>query len=107
MAYTFDLPARWRNQGWKAKVRGWERVEPPHVTVMFRTTAWRFGLRELDFLDDSPDVSAVPRDVVAHLRRCAVRCEIARAWDADRVSDAVYPHNPVPVYDDCNDPDCV
>lgn len=101
MAYTFDLPDRWRKQGWKATVRGWERVEPPHVTVMFKTTAWRFGLRELDFLDDIPDPSDVPRDVVTHLQRCAVRCEIARAWGT------MYPHNPVPVYDDCDDPDCV
>ena len=28
MAHTFDLSDRWRKQGWKAKVRGWERVEP-------------------------------------------------------------------------------
>ena len=96
-AHTFDLPSRRKRRGWRVKVRGWERVEPPHVTVMRKTRAWRFGLRELDLLDDSPDPSAGTSEGGAHLRRRSVRCEVARAWDA------MYPHNPV--YDDCDDSD--
>lgn len=96
MPYSFDLPRRWKSQGWKAKIRGRERLEPPHVTVMFKTTAWRIGLRDFLFLDVSPDPSAVPAEIVAHLQSCSVRCAMAQAWDA------MYPHNPVPVYDDCD-----
>ena len=78
------------------KVRDRERVEPPHVTVLFKTVSWRFGLRELDFLDGKPSPSGVPSEIVEHLVACAVRCAAARAWDN------MYPHNPVPVYDDCD-----
>lgn len=96
MSCSFPLPQPYRSQGWRAKIRGWERTEPPHVTLMRKTQAWRLGLRDLEFLDRRPDPSDVPAGVLAYLRRCTVRCAVARAWDD------LYPHNPVPVYDDCD-----
>ena len=87
MAFSFPLPPQWTAQGWKLKIRDRERLEPPHVTLLLRTRAWRWNLRAGGFMDTIPD----PRDVPQELVNLIVESlAVLRAqWDA------MYPENPV------------
>jgi hypothetical protein len=87
VARSFPLPAPWAHQGWKLKIRDRERLEPPHVTILFRTNAWRYGLRRKGFLDRSPDPQDVPSSIVAFIEENLL--EIVEAWDE------LYPLNKV------------
>jgi hypothetical protein len=85
--FELKLPEPWRSRGWKVKVRDRERVEPPHVTILRRTTAWRLGLRDTELLDREPDPGQVPQQVIDEVRR---NIELLRnSWDR------MYPENPV------------
>ena len=64
MPFELKIPPPWRSQGWKVKVRDRERVEPPHVTILHKTTAWRLELRGGEFLDLEPDPGRVPHQVI-------------------------------------------
>jgi hypothetical protein len=86
MAYSLSLPPQLAKH-WTVKIRDRERVEPPHVTLLRGTRAWRLDLRTGEFLDDEPD----PRDVSKRLIE-TVRGhwqELCAAWDR------MYPENPV------------
>jgi len=85
--FDLVLPSRLASQGWKVKIREFERLEPPHATVIRKTTTWRFGLRDGEFLDRKPPPHEVPAELVEHLR--ASLDELRAAWDAK------YPENPV------------
>jgi hypothetical protein len=86
MAFQLPLSKRFQRQ-WTVKIRDRERVEPPHVTVLRRTQAWRLDLRTGDFLDREPDPDEVPEALLAAIRRqWALLCE---RWDE------MYPENPV------------
>jgi len=87
MAQSFTVPEPWAARGWHFKIRDRERVEPPHVTVLYRTRSWRFGLRESAFLDDEPPARDVPRALVRELEKRVD--EFAAEWDR------LYPMNPV------------
>ena len=87
VAFLLPLPAPWPGQRWKAKIRDKERNEPPHVTVMRGPLAWRWGLREQEFLDREPDPTEVPDEIVEHLRQNLN--QLVAAWDH------IYPENPV------------
>jgi hypothetical protein len=87
MAYSLPLPDELAKQGWKVKIRTRERNEPPHVTILCRTRAWRYGLRELKFLDREPPPREVPGEVVAAIRKSLER--LKSTWDE------MYPHNPI------------
>lgn len=87
MAYELTLPPRLKSQQWKVKIRDRERVEPPHVTLMHRTKAWRLGLREGAFLDKKPPPEDVPEDLVEYVLEHIG--ELVEAWDE------MYPENPV------------
>lgn len=87
MAYSFPLPVPWAARGWKAKIRDRERLEPPHVTILFRTKSWRWNLREGGFMDGSPDPKEVPPELVALI---VANLAVLRAqWDV------MYPENPI------------
>jgi hypothetical protein len=86
VALDFELPERWRHQ-WKLKIRDFERNEPPHVTLMKRTRAWRWNIRDGGFMDRDPPPREVPVELVEELK--SRLAEIRTAWDA------VYPENPV------------
>jgi hypothetical protein len=87
MAFRLPLPDPFPARGWKVKIRDLERNEPPHATILWRQRAWRFGLRERTFLDDAPDPTGVPAEIVTEvLRQLVVLC---REWDA------MYPENPI------------
>ena len=87
MAVSLRIPAPLAAQGWKLKVRDRETVEPPHVTLVRRTEAWRWDLRSRSFMDREPDPRAVPEELVDHLR--ALHEELVKAWNEH------YPLNPV------------
>lgn len=50
MAFSRELPNPLGSEGWKAKIRDKERLEPPHVTILHKRTEWRLGLRDGVFL---------------------------------------------------------
>lgn len=68
-------------------IRDRERLEPPHATVLWRTKAWRWNLRDGGFLDSIPDPREVPPELVDTLVQ---NVSLLRAqWDA------MYPNNPI------------
>jgi hypothetical protein len=79
VAYSLPLPATYARE-WIVKIRDKERCEPPHVTILRRGKAWRYGLRDGRFLDREPDPRDVPRALVAELE--ARRALLAAVWDA-------------------------
>jgi hypothetical protein len=87
MAFSLSLPATLVAQGWKAKIRDRERNEPPHVTVLHKTRAWRVDLRTGRFLDKEPDPNEVPKELLDELARQSDL--LRRTWDE------MYAENPV------------
>ncbi len=87
MPFTLTLREPWASRGWKVKIRDRERLEPPHVTILHRTRAWRFDLRSERFLDKEPDPRVVPEEVVDEVR--ANLAPLRAAWDR------MFPENPV------------
>ena len=88
MPFEIALPAAQKKSGWKVKLRERERLEPPHVTILFKTGALRIGLRDKEFLvPPGGSWNAVPPEV---------RQVIEANWDALAAAwDAMYPENPV------------
>jgi hypothetical protein len=95
MAFSLALPASWGTQGWKVKIRDRERLEPPHVTVLFRAKAWRWDLRAGRFMDDVPNPKDVPQAIIDSILEH--QAELHAAWDER------YPENPVAAREDDDD----
>ena len=55
MPIDFPLPTSLKKAGWKVKIREKETREPPHVTILRGTQAWRVNLRTGEFMDTRPD----------------------------------------------------
>ena len=87
MPFSLDFPEPWASQGWRAKIRDRERLEPPHVTILQKTKAWRFDLRSEQFLDKDPKPSDVPEPVVDVVRSNLPL--LRQEWDR------IYPENPI------------
>lgn len=87
MAFSLQLPVDLREAGWKVKIRDRERLEPPHVTILYKMDAWRIDLRTGRFLEADASWRGVdPR----------VRGAVEDAWEQlCRAWDATYPDNPV------------
>jgi hypothetical protein len=85
VSYSLKLPRRLKSAGWRVKIRDKERLELPHVTILHRARSWRFGLRDMQYLDLEPEPADIPDDllteVVAHID------DLRREWDA------MYPGN--------------
>jgi hypothetical protein len=71
MTYTLPgMPLHLKNAGWAIKIRSRELpTEPPHVTVTFRSQAYRWRLRECEWMDNEPDPRDVPETVVDLLHK--------------------------------------
>ncbi len=89
MAFSLPLPAALKNARWKVKIRDKETREPPHVTIIRGTEAWRIDLRNGRFMDDSPDPSDVPAKLIELILTTANWLQLCHEWDA------MYPNNPV------------
>ena len=89
MAYTLPLTAAPTKARWKVKIRDKEIREPPHVTIIRGTDAWRINLRKKDFMDDAPDPSQVPDVLIDHIMAENTWRRLCEAWDR------MYPSNPV------------
>lgn len=60
-------PSGWVNPipDWKVKIRGLERLEEPHVTIVGPgNLTYRLGLRTWAFLDDRPPSRDVPKELI-------------------------------------------
>ncbi len=89
MAYTLPLTEALKQARWKVKIRDKKTREPPHVTVLRAADAWRIDLRTGAFMDDLPDRSEVPSELIALVRSEANWQRLRAAWDE------MYPGNPV------------
>jgi hypothetical protein len=87
--YELRLPTRFRQAGWKVKIREKETREPPHVTILRQTRAWRINLRTGEFMDAEPSPADVPKELVAYIKRPAIWQRLCEEWDRK------YPTNPV------------
>ena len=86
MAFSLPLPKKLANQ-WSVKIRDKERLEPPHVTIMRGTRAWRLDLRTGELMDKKPDPSDVPPEVTKAIE--SHWAQLQREWDE------MYPENKV------------
>lgn len=95
MAYELPLDEGIRKAGWKVKIRDKERLEPPHVTILLKTEAWRLCLRTGQFLDEGDSW----RQIASEVRRVieANWQVICQAWNQ------LYPGNPVQSVNDEQD----
>jgi hypothetical protein len=89
MAYSLPLTAPLTSARWKVKIRNKETREPPHVTIIRGTDAWRIDLRTGEFMDDSPDPSKVPGELIELIEDEANWQRLCDEWDK------MYPRNPV------------
>ena len=86
MPYNLPLPGSWKP--WKVKIFDNELLcEEPHVTIVFKTTRWRFSVRSKTFLDKEPDPNNLREGIVAEIE--AQFEMLCREWDAR------FPTNPV------------
>ena len=92
----FDLPisAALRKARWKVKIREKESREPPHVTILRGTRAWRISLRTGEFMDRQPDPAEVPDEIIDHIKTEENWTLLCDQWDEK------YPANPVHEHDD-------
>ena len=83
------LPQQLRVARWRVKIRDKETREPPHVTILRGTAAWRINLRTGRFMDKRPKPADVPDEVIEHIMS-------EENWDLLRQQwDLMYPRNPV------------
>ena len=83
------LPDALRRARWKVKIRDKETREPPHVTIICGTEAWRIDLRTGKFMDVQPDPSDVPNEIVELITQEATWQRLCNEWDG------MYPNNPM------------
>lgn len=84
----FELPLPDSCKPWKVKIFDNELLcEEPHVTIVFKTTRWRYSLRSRKMLDKQPDPKDVGNEILAEIR--AKHDVLCREWDAR------FPTNPV------------
>lgn len=89
MPINFHLPTSLQNAGWKIKIREKETLEPPHITILHGTQAWRINLRTGEFMDKQPDPDDVPEGVTAFIQKQSNWQLFHKKWDKK------YPMNPV------------
>lgn len=97
MPFDLSLPQQFRRARWKVKIREKEIREPPHVTILRGTRAWRINLRTGEFMDAEPDPAEVPEDLVEHVKGAEVWKQLCEEWDKK------YPQNPVSGAKDTDD----
>ena len=89
MPFNLPLTVAVIKVGWKVKIREKENREPPHVTILRGTRAWRVNLRTGEFMDRQPDPADVPDEMIDHIRAEENWIRLCDQWDEK------YPANPV------------
>lgn len=89
MAFILQLTAALRKARWKVKIRDKETREPPHLTMIRGSDAWRINLRTGEFLDSSPNPAMVPSEMMAFIKAAGRWRLLCDKWDE------MYPHNRV------------
>ena len=89
MPFELSLPQPFLSAQWKVKIREKETCEPPHVTIIRKTTSWRMNLRTGTFLDKEPDPRDLPETLLSHIRGKPQWQMLCKEWDKK------YPNNPV------------
>lgn len=92
MVYELPMPKSLKERGWKVKIRNLERTEDPHVTVLWKTTAWRYNIRNPGFTDREPDPRDVPPEVVEQIRVCLDK--LRHEWDTKHPENTVQSGEP-------------
>lgn len=80
MPFRLPLPEPRATEGWQAVIYDREGPEEPHVTIRFKTQAWRMSLRSGRFLDSKPPERLVPTDVAVYVRE-HLAVPLAVEWD--------------------------
>jgi len=87
MPYELTLIARLRKAGWKVKIRDAERLEDPHVTIIWKYKTWRLSLRTNQFLEQGQSWKGVDKEV---------QSAIEQAWETlTQAWNMLYPENPI------------
>lgn len=87
MPYELTLIARLKKARWKVKIRDAERLEEPHVTILWKHKAWRLSLRTKEFLEQGQSWKEVD---------AGVQSAIQQAWETLKEEwDVLYPENPI------------
>jgi len=89
MAYNLPLKDALKKARWKVKIRDKETREPPHVTIIRGTDAWRINLRTMAFMEDVPDPSKVPAELIEYITGDEAWQQLRDKWNE------MYPENPV------------
>lgn len=71
------------------KIRDKETREPPHLTIIRGTLAWRLDLRTGEFMDDSPNPTDIPDELSNLIFETTNWKRLCEEWDK------MYPNNPV------------
>lgn len=87
MAFLLSIPDQLARAKWKVKIRDQERCEPPHVTILWKTDAWRWNLRTRQFMDQVPEPDKVPQQLLNCIE--SEYDTLCQAWDE------MYPNNRV------------
>ena len=95
MPLDLELILTLKRAGWKVKIYDLERLEPPHVTILFKGRSWRLSLRDGSFLDRGHGWSQIHDGVRAAIE--AAWEELQQAWDE------MHPDNPMTSQDDDQD----
>jgi len=88
MAFTLPLTKALRKAR-KVKIRDKEIREPPHVTIIRGTQAWRVDLRSGSFMDDGPDPRDIPQELKELITNPDTWHQLCDEWNR------MYPSNPV------------
>jgi len=87
--YDHSLAKSLKKAGWRVKIHDLERLEPPHVTIYFKSRKWRLSLRTGVFLDSDDRWSQVDENVRKSIVGTRDWEKICAAWDE------IHPDNPV------------
>lgn len=89
MPYNAKISQNHKKAGWKVKISEKETCEPPHMTVCFKTKRWRVNLRNLEFMDKSPDPKEIPKSLLKEILKTKFVQNMKDEWDRK------YPENTV------------
>jgi len=93
--YELTLITRLRKAGWKVKIRDAERLEDPHVTILWKYKTWRLSLRTNQFLEKGQSWRQIDT---------GVQGAIEEAWETIKKTwDELYPENPITSKNDDED----